>query len=80
MDFELNFSRMACSWNPNRSLLSRYAMSCMTQNLHIDEARRLIKKSDEINPFALTVAHTLDQRIKINKLKSLVSIISSFIL
>ena len=42
IEFELNFKRMMCSWCPDdNGLLATYAMSCLTYDKHIFEARHL---------------------------------------
>lgn len=73
--FELNFKRMVCSWRPHDAASHvSYAMSCMTYDMHIYEARQLITRTHESNPFVLSIALSLDQRIGKKKLKSLVII------
>jgi hypothetical protein len=76
MEFELNFKRMMCSWSPDdNGLFATYAMSCLTYDKHIFEARHLITTSHEINPLVLSMSLSLDSRIKLNQLKSVVTII-----
>ena len=67
-NFHLNFSRFACGCNPDTTSRVRYAITCMTYNMHLEEARRLIPPTHETNKFV----RQLNQRIRQKTNKSLV--------
>lgn len=68
-NFQINFSRFACECQPGNISHVPYAMICMTYDLHLQEARRLIPKSHETNTLELQ----LDERLRLKAKQSLVS-------
>ncbi|EFX75597.1 hypothetical protein DAPPUDRAFT_323233 [Daphnia pulex] len=70
-DFELNFKRMMCTWKTDDlGLYATYAMSCITYDKHIYEARHLIRSRHESNSFVLSMALSLEERINLHQFKS----------
>jgi hypothetical protein len=73
-NFHLNFSRFACVCIPDITSRVMYAITCMTYNMHLEEARCLIPPSHENNKFV----RQLNQRTRQKINKSLVIVENLF--
>lgn len=66
--FELNFSRLACSWKPYLLPFSSYASACVRYGMHLYEAKNLLQSS------STTINLVLDLHIRRQRNAFLVSI------